>query len=57
MVDLDPEALHRATASRPIDVSNAINAQNLTLPSGTAKIGDRDYTVSTQQQPADALPR
>jgi len=28
-----------------IDVVNAINAQNIVLPSGTAKIGDREYSV------------
>ena len=31
---------------------NAVNAQNLTLPSGTAKIGDTQYTVRTNAMPA-----
>ena len=30
---------------------NAINAQNLTLPSGTAKIGETQYTVRTNALP------
>jgi multidrug efflux pump subunit AcrB len=44
MVELDPRAL-QAKGLAPIDVVNAINAQNLTLPSGTAKIGSREYNV------------
>ena len=36
----------------PLDVVNAVNAQNLTLPSGTAKIGDKQYTVRTNATPA-----
>ena len=31
---------------------NAVNAQNLTLPSGTAKIGDTQYTVRTNATPS-----
>ena len=31
---------------------NAVNAQSLTLPSGTAKIGDNQYTVRTNSMPA-----
>jgi multidrug efflux pump subunit AcrB len=50
MVDLDPEALIGKGLS-PIDVSNAIAAQNVTLPSGSLKVGDRDYTVSTNSSP------
>jgi CzcA family heavy metal efflux pump len=50
MVDLDPEAL-QAKGLSPIDISNAINTQNLTLPSGSVKIGARDYTVSTNSSP------
>src|SRR6266851_5377076 len=37
MVDLDPQALMAKSISAA-DVSNAITAQNLTLPSGTAKL-------------------
>ncbi|MDF1504157.1 efflux RND transporter permease subunit [Roseisolibacter sp. H3M3-2] len=49
-VDLDPQALHARGVS-PSDVSNAINAQNLVLPSGTAKIGDREYFVRMNGSP------
>lgn len=54
MVDLDQDAL-LAKGLTPIDVTAAINAQNLTLPSGTAKVGNREYTVSTNSSPTDAL--
>ena len=49
-VDLDPAAL-LAKGLTAADVSNAINAQNLTLPSGTAKIGDREYGVFLNSSP------
>jgi multidrug efflux pump subunit AcrB len=49
-VDLDPQAL-QAKGLTPTDVSNAINAQNLTLPAGTAKIGDREYGVVLNSSP------
>src|SRR6201991_2026971 len=39
MVDIDPAKLV-SRGLTPLDVVNAINTQNLTLPSGTAKIGD-----------------
>jgi multidrug efflux pump subunit AcrB len=35
----------------PLDIVTAVNAQNLTLPSGTAKIGDTEYTVRTNATP------
>jgi CzcA family heavy metal efflux pump len=54
MVDMDQNAL-LAKGLTPTDVTAAINAQNLTLPSGTAKIGSREYTVSTNSSPVDAL--
>src|SRR3978361_927134 len=50
MVDLDPAKL-LATGLTPMDVLNAVNAQNLTVPSGTAKIGDTQYTVRTNATP------
>jgi multidrug efflux pump subunit AcrB len=52
MVDLDQDALN-ANGLSPIDISNTINTQNVTLPSGTVKIGEREYTVSTNSSPAD----
>ncbi len=54
MVDLDQDAL-LAKGLTPIDVTAAINAQNVTLPSGTAKVGSREYTVTTNSSPVDAL--
>ncbi|TDG08290.1 efflux RND transporter permease subunit [Paraburkholderia guartelaensis] len=44
MVQLDPKAL-QAKGLAPADVVNAVNAQNLILPGGTAKIGSREYNV------------
>src|SRR5712664_4430049 len=52
MVDLDQNAL-RSKGMTPIDVTAAINAQNVTIPSGTAKIGRREYAVTTNSSPAD----
>ncbi len=43
-VDLDTNAL-QARGLSPADVVNAINLQNLILPSGTAKFGPTEYTV------------
>src|SRR4051812_23964929 len=43
-VDLDTSAL-QARGLPPADVVNAINVQNLILPSGTAKFGPTEYTV------------
>jgi multidrug efflux pump subunit AcrB len=50
MVDLDPQALLARSISAA-DVSNAINLQNLTLPSGTVKLGPREYRVSLNSSP------
>jgi len=49
-VDLDLHAL-QAHGLTPADVSAAINAQNLTLPSGTAKIGGREYNFLLNSSP------
>ncbi|NUQ31150.1 MAG: efflux RND transporter permease subunit [Acidobacteriaceae bacterium] len=54
MVDLDQNAL-LAKGLTPVDITNAINAQNVTLPSGTAKVENTEYTVSTNSSPVDAL--
>jgi CzcA family heavy metal efflux pump len=53
MVDLDQQAL-QAKGLTAYDVSNAISAQNLILPAGTAKMGNREYTVSLNSSP-DAI--
>ncbi len=45
MVDIDPEKL-RSKGLAPIDVVNAVSAQNLVIPGGTAKIGGIEYDVS-----------
>src|SRR5246127_1479122 len=50
MVDIDPTKL-QAKGLTPTDVVNAVNAENLTLPSGLAKIGDKQYTVLTNAMP------
>ena len=43
-VDLDPKAL-LANGISGADVVNAVGAQNLILPQGTVKIGEREYNV------------
>src|ERR1700761_2324159 len=50
MVDLDPNLLYAKHLSAT-DVSNAMNAQNLILPAGTAKVGDREYEVKLNSSP------
>jgi CzcA family heavy metal efflux pump len=45
MVDIDSKALQSKGLS-PLDVVNAVNAQNLILPGGTAKIGTFEYNVN-----------
>ncbi|MEI8031185.1 MAG: efflux RND transporter permease subunit [Comamonadaceae bacterium] len=49
-VDLDTAAL-QARGLSPADVVNAINLQNLILPSGTAKFGGTEYTVKMNGSP------
>src|SRR6266853_1051311 len=49
-VDLDIPAL-QAKHMTPVDVVNAITAQNLILPSGTAKIGPLEYQVELNASP------
>lgn len=50
MVDLDLQAL-TARGITPLDVSRAVNLQNLTLPAGSAKIGDIDHIISLNSNP------
>ena len=50
MVDIDPRAL-QAKGLAPQDVVNAVNAQNLILPTGTAKIGSLEYDVALNGSP------
>ncbi len=50
MVDLNPDALYARQLS-PADISTALGNQNLILPAGTAKIGDKDYQVKVNSSP------
>jgi multidrug efflux pump subunit AcrB len=49
-VDLDTQAM-QAKHLTPVDVVNAISAQNLILPSGTAKIGPLEYQIELNASP------
>ena len=49
-VDLDTQAL-QARGLSPVDVVNAVNTQNLILPSGTVKFGATEYTVKMNGSP------
>jgi multidrug efflux pump subunit AcrB len=50
MVDIDAQAL-QAKGLAPLDVVNAINAQNLILPTGTVKMGSFEYDVALNGSP------
>ncbi|MFM7363595.1 MAG: efflux RND transporter permease subunit [Cuspidothrix sp.] len=50
MVDIDPQALF-AKGLSATDVTAAISAQNLILPGGNAKLGDREYSVRLNSSP------
>jgi multidrug efflux pump subunit AcrB len=50
VVDLDLTAL-KAKNLRPQDVVDAVNAQNLILPSGTSKIGGTEYAIEVNSSP------
>ena len=52
MVDTDPNLLsaHHLSAT---DVSLAINQQNLILPAGTARFGDREWIVKLNSSPTE----
>ena len=54
MVDLNQRAL-LAKGLSPIDIENAITAQDVTMPTGTIKIGAREYGSSLNNSPVDAL--
>ena len=49
-VDIDSAALQSKGLS-PVDVVNAVNAQNLILPTGTAKLGTLEYNVEMNGSP------
>src|ERR1700755_3542438 len=50
MVDLNLEDLSAKQLS-PIDISNALNLQNLILPAGTAKLAQPEYQVQVNSSP------
>jgi multidrug efflux pump subunit AcrB len=52
MVDTDPNAMYARHLSAT-DISLALNQQNLILPAGTARIGDREFIVKTNSSPAE----
>jgi multidrug efflux pump subunit AcrB len=49
-VDIDTRAII-AKGLTPSDIVNAVNAQNLILPTGTAKMGQTEYEVDTNASP------
>ncbi|HEY8924006.1 MAG TPA: efflux RND transporter permease subunit, partial [Polyangia bacterium] len=49
-VDIDPVGL-AAKGLSPSDVVNALQASNVILPAGTARIGDREYNVLLNASP------
>src|SRR5947209_2248480 len=50
MVDLNLDELYAKQLS-PIDVSNALNLQNLILPAGTAKLARTEYQIRVNSSP------
>ncbi len=50
-VDIDPKSL-AARGLSPADVVNALQASNVILPAGTARIGSREYNVLTNGSPS-----
>ncbi len=52
MVDTDPNLLYAKHLSAT-DVSTAISQQNLILPAGTARMGDREYVVKMNSSPGE----
>lgn len=54
MVDMNQDAL-LGKGVTPLDIINAINAQDVTVPSGTIKLGTWEYPVTTNSSPLNAL--
>ncbi len=50
MVDLNPQSM-QAHGVSGTDLSTAMNAQNLILPAGTAKIEEREYNIRLNSSP------
>src|SRR5258707_7342951 len=49
-VDVDPRSL-AAKGLTPADVANALQSPHVIVPAGTARIGDREYTVLMNSSP------
>ncbi|HEX4174029.1 MAG TPA: efflux RND transporter permease subunit [Acetobacteraceae bacterium] len=49
-VDLDQSRLE-AKGFSPVDVVNALQASNVIIPAGTARLGDREYNVQLNSSP------
>ena len=49
-VDIDSASL-QSKGLAPVDIVNAVNAQNLILPTGTVKLGTLEYTVEMNGSP------
>src|ERR1700722_5930259 len=54
MVDLNQQAL-LSNSLTPMDIENAISNQDVTMPTGSIKIGGREYGTSLNNSPVDAL--
>src|SRR5579863_7467440 len=50
MADLDPQAM-QSRGMTPADVSDALQKQNVILPSGDVKIGSKDYILTMNNSP------
>jgi multidrug efflux pump subunit AcrB len=50
MADLDPQAL-QSRGMTPADVSDALQKQNVILPSGDVKMGTKDYMLAMNNSP------
>ena len=50
MADLDPQAM-QSRGMTPADVSDALQKQNVILPSGDVKIGSKDYLLTMNNSP------
>jgi len=50
IIDADPKAL-QAKGLSTVDVLNAVQASNIIIPAGTARIGEREYNVALNSSP------
>ncbi|MDR3713714.1 MAG: efflux RND transporter permease subunit [Puia sp.] len=50
VIDADPKAM-QAKGLSPVDLLNALQASNLIIPAGTARIGTREYNVELNSSP------